>query len=246
MDDHPSLPRVLLIEDDPSLQRFVALALEDFAIELLPVTSIDAGLAELARAPVALILTDLMLPGRSGFELIELLAADPALRGRARLVVFSAGLNPQARQRLDRPDVWRLLSKPCSLSELEDCVRTGLAAPDTEAAAPAGATTVAPADSATRAIEEHFGGNEALYRAFRASCLQQFTTDLNEGERARAALDAPALRRLAHSLKSVLLTLGNAQASAKALALEESCERADWAAALPQWLALRAELEALR
>jgi CheY-like chemotaxis protein/HPt (histidine-containing phosphotransfer) domain-containing protein len=241
-------PRVLVVEDDASLQRFVALALEEFEIELLAVPSVDAGLAALADAPAALVLTDLMLPGRSGFELIDALAADPALRGGARLAVFSAGLNPQTRQRLERPEVWRLLSKPCSLAELQDCVRSALElVPASSRLEPAPPTLQLTDDeaAAARAIAEHFGGNELLYRAFRASCLQQFRADLAEGERARAAADAPALRRLAHSLKSVLLTLGHAQASTTAHALEDSCERADWVAAAPQWRVLRAQLEAL-
>lgn len=234
-------PRVLLIEDDASLQRFVALALDEFEIELRVVADVDSALAELASAPVALILSDLMLPGRSGFELIDALADEPGLQGAARLVVFSAGLNPQTRQRLDRPQVWGLLSKPCSLAELEGCVRDALA-PQARPHAP----TARPADAvAASAIHAHFGGNEALYRAFRASCLLQFRTDVADGDRALHAADAPALRRLAHSLKSVLLTLGLAEVSALARTLECCCEQADWAGATPLWRTLRAELEAL-
>ncbi len=235
-------PRVLLIEDDASLQRFVGLALEDLGIELLALPTVDEGLAELVRAPVDLILTDLMLPGRSGFELIDSLAANPALQGAARLVVFSAGLNPQVRQRLERPEVWRLLSKPCSLADLQGCVSDALALGGERAAA-----TVVKADSATaRAIAEHFGGNEPLYRSFRASCLQQFGADLIEGDRALASSDAQALRRLAHSLKSVLLTLGHTQPAILARALEDSSHAADWAVATQQWHELREQLRALR
>lgn len=233
--------RVLLIEDDISLQRFVTLALEEFDIELLTVTSIEDGLAELARAPADLVMTDLMLPGRSGFELIDALVANPGLRGTARLVVFSAGLNAQTRQRLDRPDVWRMLPKPCSLAELEDCVRSALA-PRESPETPAMPDTAAPGAATAQAIAEYFGGNEALYRAFRGSCLVQFRADLVEGARAMAASDAPALRRLAHSLKSVLMTLGHPEASASAHDLEISTEQSDWSAAIPQWRALRAHL----
>jgi CheY-like chemotaxis protein/HPt (histidine-containing phosphotransfer) domain-containing protein len=241
-------PRVLLVEDDASLQRFVALALEDFEIDLAVVADVDAALADLGAAPAALILSDLMLPGRSGFELIEALAAQPTLLGAARLVVFSAGLTPPTRQRLDRPEVWRLLSKPCSLAELESCVRDALALQ--QPAAPRDLTTQSAGppddDPAAQAVNAHFGGNEALYRAFRSSCLQQFRADLAEGERAQAAADAPALRRLAHSLKSVLLTLGHADASALARTLEDCCEKADWARAAPKWRALSELLRTLQ
>lgn len=246
-------PRVLLVEDDLSLQRFVQLALEDFEIELLTVGSVDAGLAELARAPAALVLTDLMLPDRSGFELIEALAAQPALRAGARLAVFSAGLTPATRARLERPEVWRLLSKPCGLAELEACVRDALAAEVAVPAPPSAPESRPEADDAgppqarqAAAIAEHFGGNAPLYHAFRASCLQQFRADMAEGDQALAGGDAPALRRLAHSLKSVLLSLGHDQAADLAKALELAGEQADTAAMRALWPRLRTALGALR
>lgn len=246
-------PRVLLVEDDLSLQRFVQLALEDFEIELLTVGSVDAGLAELARAPAALVLTDLMLPDRSGFELIEALAAQPALRAGARLAVFSAGLTPSTRERLERPEVWRLLSKPCGLAELEACVRDALAAEVAAPTPPSAPESRPEADDAgppqarqAAAIAEHFGGNAPLYHAFRASCLQQFRADMAEGDQALAGGDAPALRRLAHSLKSVLLSLGHDQEADLAKALELAGEQADTAAMRSLWPRLRTALGALR
>ncbi|QPF74067.1 response regulator [Roseateles sp. DAIF2] len=241
-------PRVLLIEDDASLQRFVQLALEDLDLELLTAGSVDEGLAELARAPVALIMTDLMLPGRSGFELVDSLAAQPALRAGARLAVFSAGLNPETRQRLAPPKVWRLLSKPCSLAELEACVRDALSEAGRETASSLAHPPAAGGMDGDQeaAIAQHFGGDAPLYHAFRASCLRQFRADMAEGERACSSADAAALRRLAHGLKSVLLTLGHAEASALAQDLEGASERADWGLAERLWRQLKGAIATLR
>jgi CheY-like chemotaxis protein len=238
-------PRVLLVEDDASLQRFVSLALDELAIELLCCASVDAALDALQVQPVQLILTDLMLPARSGFELIQALAAAPALRGEARLVVFSAGLTPAVRRRLEEGGrVWRLLSKPCTVGELETCVREGLLPNVGKSTAASADLARAPVD-ADSAVERHFGGNRALYLAFRASCLPQFLRDAQAGEQACQLRDMPALRRLAHSLKSVLLTLGHEQASALARRLESCAEREDWEGALPLWGQLREQLLAL-
>lgn len=239
----PARPRVLLVEDDASLQRFVALALDELDIELLLCSGVDAALALLAQQGVQLILTDLMMPGRSGFELIEELTARPALRGEARLVVFSAGLTPPVRQRLEGLQVWRLLSKPCSVAELQACISTGVGLGFRAAPLP-------PADPGSAAIAQHFGGNAALYKAFRAACLEQFAADLAAGDLACTQADAPALRRLAHSLKSVLLTLGHAEASAQARQLEDLAEQlnqaSDWPSARAEWLGLRAAVGELR
>jgi len=235
-------PRVLLVEDDASLQRFVALALDDLDIELQCCADVDQAIQALAGRPAQLILTDLMLPGRSGFDLIEMLGTQPVLRAGARLVVFSAGLTPPVRERLaSHATVWRLLSKPCSVADLEQCVSEGagltLSLPTPK---PLAVSPEISADSV--AIERHFGGNTALYQAFRATCLRQFHADLKAGDEACAMADAAALRRLAHSLKSVLLTLGHEPASVLAHRLEDLAEQTLWPQVLGGWQALRVAL----
>lgn len=232
-----SLPRVLLVEDDPSLQRFVEMALDGLPIELRCCATLGDATALLREQRFALIITDLLLPDGSGRELLALLQREPALRGTAHCAVFSAGLDDAAKRAdLTRLGAWRLLGKPCSLDELEALVNDALAA---------GAATPTPSP-ANDQVQRHFGGNEALYLAFRASCLQQFGQDRLLGDAACRDGDAPALQRLAHSLKSVLLSLGHGGESMAAAALEQSAAKADWAHAVPQWQALREQLAALR
>ncbi len=239
------LPRVLLVEDDVSLQRFVQLALDEQAIELLCVSSVEEALRTLAAGSVTLLITDLMLPGRSGLELVEELAARPALRGSARIAVFSAGLQPAVRERLAPLPVWRLLDKPCSVAALEDCVRDALQV----GGVPVEADSPASGAQAT-AIAEFFGGNAELYQQFRGSCLRQFAQDGLAGEQACQAQDAAALQRLAHSLKSVLLTLGHQALSEQAYRLELDCADSDagsaWPARRRAWQQLNQGISALR
>lgn len=235
--------RVLLVEDDASLQRFVALALDDLDIELQCCANVDLALQALAERPAQLILTDLMMPGRPGFELIDVLSDQPLLRAGARLVVFSAGLTSPVRERLaGQAAVWRLLSKPCSVAALVQCVEEGVAPVAAPATAIRAALESTDASAADCALQAYFGGNTALYRGFRAACLQQFPSDLNAGDEACAAADAPALRRLAHNLASVLLTLGHPPESMLARQLENMAESSQWAQALPTWQTLRTAL----
>jgi len=69
---------------------------------------------------------------------------------------------------------------------------------------------------------------------------------LRTGDLACEQADAQALRRLAHSLKSVLESLGHGEAAELARALETRSEQGDWALALPLWQALRGSVRALR
>ncbi len=245
-------PRVLLVEDDPSLRRFVALALDELDIQLLQCASVAEAVEVLSRGPVRLVLTDLMMPGESGFGLLQRLQQSPQLRGDARVVVLSAGLTGDVRAQLEGMDVWRTLSKPVSVNALEACVMDGLRDDP-----PAGKGERAPLpgvqsdamdtleSGTTHAIRTYFEGDLELFHAYRAACLAQFPCDLQEGDAASAAADLQTLRRVAHSLKSVLLTLGFAQWSAQAQELEDTSHAGVLVAARQQWVNLRAQVARL-
>lgn len=83
-----------------------------------------------------------------------------------------------------------------------------------------------------------------LFRAYRMSCHAQFPHDQTAGDAAAAAGDAAALRRLGHSLATVLLTLGRPADSALARALESAAQQQDTAAAVSLWQRLRERLGA--
>lgn len=235
-------PRVVLVDDDPSIRRFVELALEDLPIELVLCASVAEARQALRAAPAALLITDLMMPGETGLDLLQQLAEQPALRGSALLAVFSAGLDAAPRERLAALGVWRELGKPVSLAVLEACVAeaTGLAEPAPAPPATARASDLGSAE--LPAVATAFGGDADLYRAFRDEARAQFPRDLAEGDLALAAADWPALRRLAHSLKSVLTLLGMDAAAARARELEIAAAAGDAAAARARWLALRQAL----
>ncbi|TXH59444.1 MAG: response regulator [Burkholderiaceae bacterium] len=244
-----SRARVLLVDDDASIRRFVALALEDLEIDLVEAENVPQARERLAEGRCELVITDLMMPGETGLDLLQQLAERPELRAGARLAVFSAGLNAAMQARLAGLDVWRQLSKPISLVELEECVReaVGAAAATPATATEAAANEASAADDGLDAAEQatvarHFAGDRSLFLAYRASCVAQFAQDIRQGDDAMARGDAPAVRRLAHSLKSVLLTLGQPGASAQARQLEDAGARADWELCRPLWQALRTHL----
>ncbi len=232
-------PRVLLVEDDASIRRFVAMALEDMPIELVEAGTLAEAEAVLAGAPLRLVISDLMLPDGSGMALLQALAADPQRRHGARLAAFSAGISAERRAQLEALGVDEVISKPASLAALEGCVQRALDA------APPPPPMPAPPPVAADVVERHFGGDRALYEAFSDACYGQFTADLRQGDAAAAAADLPAQRRLAHSLKSVLQTLGHDDASRAAAALEALAAEGDRARVPAAWSRLRSLLAPL-
>lgn len=240
---NPARSRVLLVEDDASIARFVAMALDVFDVELHTCSTVAQALQALRAQPVRLIITDLMLPGgESGAQLVRRLAQDPALGQGAPVAVYSAGLTPLLQEQLRADGVWRILAKPTPLQDLEDCVRQALSmvpAPS-KLPGPALAESLTPAE--LDAIATHFMGNAALFTVYRTRCQQQFANDRQAGDTAAAALDLSALRRQGHSLATVLFTLGRASDSALARQLEDAAAHADAAAALQAWQQLRDRL----
>lgn len=236
--------RVLLVEDDASIARFVEMALEDLGLELTVCVDVESALAALHEGPVQLIITDLMLPGLSGFDLVDRLHAEPVLLAGAKLVIFSAGIGAASQERLESLGIWRVLRKPASVAQLLACVDEAFAdAADACAVEASGRQQeAAPEPSDSDAIAAYFGGDTALFQAYRAKCLVQFASDLAVGDAALRTADLPALQRLAHSLSTVFCTLGWTHDGRTAKALEGLAAAGDVQASAIAWSSLRVRL----
>ena len=72
------MPRVLVVEDSPTQAQQLAFLLEDagFTVALAP--DAESGHERLLREPFDAVLSDLLLPGDSGFDLCRRIKADPA------------------------------------------------------------------------------------------------------------------------------------------------------------------------
>jgi DNA-binding NtrC family response regulator len=71
---------VLLIDDEAEIRESLETLLQQEGFEITSAASAEAGMRSLAQKPFDLVLLDVALPDRSGFELLqEIRAADPAL-----------------------------------------------------------------------------------------------------------------------------------------------------------------------
>jgi DNA-binding response OmpR family regulator len=227
---------LLLIEDDPSIRRFVALALEELPVDLQVAASLADARQRLSERRWGLIVCDLMLPDGNALTLL----ADPQARaaaGAAPWAVMSAGLTAERRAELAALSVRVCLDKPVSLATLRAAVLGALrAAPPPDAAGPvaSSAAGAAPVDlpmppprdplppTQAEALARHFGGDANLFNDFRRDVLRQLPQDAHEGDLACQRQDAAALRRVAHSLKSALSLIGEPELSLHARAVEDA------------------------
>jgi CheY-like chemotaxis protein len=122
------MPRVLVVDDDPSLRTTVAEFLEDagYVVETAPNGVV--ALAKVHADRFAAILLDLMMPVMNGWEFLDA-CGDQLLAKHVPVAVVSAAYAPGAVA--SRAPVRAVLSKPFDLDVLEAIVQQ-LTAPRAE------------------------------------------------------------------------------------------------------------------
>ena len=70
------IPSILLVEDDVSLRRIMQLRLEAGPYRVTCVASAEEAIAAVERQPFHLVVSDLMMPGLSGLDLLKRIKAD--------------------------------------------------------------------------------------------------------------------------------------------------------------------------
>lgn len=124
-------PRILVIDDDPVVRDSVQALLEYFGYECGIAADGHSGLKRLEGETWDLVITDLMLPGMTGWQVID------AIRGRGpgMPVILTTGVDdPSVRTRVRECQV-SLLLKPFRLDELKAALVDALYA---RSAAPSG------------------------------------------------------------------------------------------------------------
>jgi DNA-binding response OmpR family regulator len=103
---------VLIVDDDPLLRALMHRALAHHGIEPLVAVAPAEAVRLAGRYPVALLVTDLMMPGMTGIELV-----DRVRRLQARVPVLLVSGTPDAGTLvIEQPSAF--LAKPFSLRDL--------------------------------------------------------------------------------------------------------------------------------
>jgi two-component system, OmpR family, response regulator len=114
---------ILVIEDEPGIVDFLERGLGAHGFDVLTATDGDTGIEQALSADIDLVVLDLMLPGRSGLEVLERLRkSKPVLP-----VIVLTALN-EVEQRVTGLDAGAAdyIVKPFSLSELAARIRAQL------------------------------------------------------------------------------------------------------------------------
>lgn len=117
------LPEVLIVDDDQLIRAMLKDALADVACEVREADSGDAALRAIEERHPAVVLLDLVMPGKSGLEVLK------AIKGRgARVVVLSALDTEALVQQAMADGAQGFLPKPIHPLDVESVVRGALEA----------------------------------------------------------------------------------------------------------------------
>ena len=126
-------PKIVVIEDDPKTRRLISTMLDDRDYDLVMATDGEDGLEKVRLHLPDLVITDILLPEKDGYVVLEAMKRDPALK-RVPVILISAiyvsevdrrrGLKLGADHFLLKPDAF--LSKPFRANALLDAIQITL------------------------------------------------------------------------------------------------------------------------
>ncbi len=121
---------VLIVDDEPFILRSLSYVLERAGFVVLQAKDGDEALEALRDARPRLVVLDVMMPKRSGYEVCEIIKGDPDLRDTYVILLTAKGQG-SAKDRGVEAGADEFMTKPFSPSKLVERIREILApAPD--------------------------------------------------------------------------------------------------------------------
>lgn len=118
---------ILIADDDPNILRALAFLMHEQGHDVRTVVDGEAALQAIAEAPPELLLLDVMMPKRNGYDVCRALRANPHF-ARLRIVMLTAkGRDSDRRAGLDL-GVDAYLTKPFAIGDVIGCIADVLAA----------------------------------------------------------------------------------------------------------------------
>ena len=111
------MSRILLADDSPHAQRMGERILREEGFEVVSLTDGNAAMLRLADVDPDLILADVFLPGKSGFELCRYVKSEPRFK-HVRVVLTAGLLEPFDEDEARRAGCDAILKKPFEASKV--------------------------------------------------------------------------------------------------------------------------------
>ena len=116
---------VLVLEDDDDVREVITVMLEESGGVVTAFATVDAALSEIERARPDVLLSDLTIAGRDGYDFIRSVRAlDHAHGGSIPAIALTASASTRDRDRVMAAGFQRYLAKPIDMAELVAAIVT--------------------------------------------------------------------------------------------------------------------------
>src|ERR1700692_4299221 len=103
--------KILVADDNSNIQRMVALALKDQGIDVVAVGNGEAAVRKISEIRPDLVLADVFMPVRNGYEVCQYVKEDPALK-HIPVILLVGAFDPLDEQEAQRVGADGVLKKP--------------------------------------------------------------------------------------------------------------------------------------
>jgi PAS domain S-box-containing protein len=223
----PMSLRVLVVDDNPANRYVVEAYLQELGAAVVLTDGADAGLAALRRDRFDLVLMDVQMPGRDGYDATR--EVRDSLRLDLPVIAMTANANIGERARCVAAQMNDLLVKPFSVHELEDVIARNLVR-DSQRRPPEPVNAAGQRndplldDEVSRSLISRFatrpGTAQRLYSALQESIETHLGTLRNA-----SGLGALALVPTLHGLKGATGMYGAVRLQHLAASLEDALQR---------------------
>src|SRR6266498_2187343 len=117
---------ILVVDDDADIRTLIETVLEPYGHEIATASGGQEAINKLKRKPYDLVILDIMMPGLSGYEVLEQIRAMPS-RAETPVIVVTAKHDPAGLSREIKGGAVDHIAKPFMPEELEEVVQRALA-----------------------------------------------------------------------------------------------------------------------
>ena len=110
--------RILVVDDDEITRTVLMRALSKSGYEVVTVSGVDEGLKILADGDISIVLTDLLMPGKGGIELIYELA-----QSRPEIKVIAVSAAYEYVNIAEQVGVFRVIRKPFAIKDVLSAIQ---------------------------------------------------------------------------------------------------------------------------
>jgi CheY-like chemotaxis protein len=121
------LQKILLVEDDPQISEIYNIILQTHGYQVALAANYDEALAQAKNFQPDLIFLDVMIPGRSGLEVLHTLRNDPLYLSQTKKMVLltNLGENEEVKKALEKNEADGYVVKAdISADDLDDIIKS--------------------------------------------------------------------------------------------------------------------------